>query len=58
MIVANMEAVGMPRHILFPSLQITRFEGCYGGDPQDLKEAATCGVVEKQAGNLLSLKCV
>ena len=49
---------GMLQDIPFPSLQVTGFEGCYGGDPQDLKEAALCGVVEKQAGNLLSLKRV
>jgi len=43
-----MEAVGMPQDT---SLQVTEFEGCDREDPPDLKEAAMCGAVEKQAGN-------
>lgn len=57
-VVASMEVVGTPQDIPFPSLQVTGFEGCYAGDPQEFKEAAMCEAVEKQAGNLLSLKRV
>lgn len=55
MVVASTEVLGMARNICFPSLQV-RFEGCCAGDPQDLKKADMCGVMEKQTGNLLSLK--
>lgn len=57
-VVASPEVVRMPWDIPFPSLRVTGFGGYYGGDPQDLKEAAMCGAVEKQAGNVLSLKRV
>lgn len=33
-----------------------RFERCCAGDTQNLKESDMWGVMEKQAGNLLSLK--
>lgn len=57
-VVASTEVVGCSRTSPFQAYTSQGFEGCYGGDPQDLKEAAVCGAVEKQAGNLLSLKHV
>lgn len=57
-VVASTEVVRCCRTSPSILLQVTGFEGCYGGDPQDLKEAAVCGAMEKQAGNLLSLKRV
>lgn len=56
--VVSTEVVRVAQDIPFPSLQITRFEGCYSGDPQGLKKAAMCGAVEKETGNLLCLKCM